>query len=417
MKSHLIKKPLNGSSSLSGRLSNNTDRTIIHVDMNSFFASVEQVCNPKLRGKPIFVCGEGRTIVTTASYEARRFGIKTGMSRQEALRLCPQAVPVIGNHRKYLDTSERIWDILVYYTNKVEIFSIDEAFMDITNIIESFSGGTAVARDIKEKIKEELGLTCSIGIAPNKLLAKLGSDMQKPDGLVVIRKEDIADVLKDLPVDKFCGIGEKTKKKLESIGIKTAKELGDADEGFLRNYFGIIGHFLKNMGRGIDNSEVKCFNSIETVKSVGHSYTLPKNTTDDNILNSYLLWLSDKVGRRMRQAGLTGRVVYFVLRYGDFKTLSKQMTLKHYIDGGHDIYKAALRIMNGVKPFAKPVRLLGVSISGLMPKKEQLCLFTEDKKKLRFQKVVDEIKDTYGEDSLIFSGVQLRRSLKKSVIG
>ena len=183
--------------------------TVLHVDINAFFAAVEQQCHPTLRGKPIFICGnpKTRTVVAACSYEAKAFGVKSGMSVGEALQLCPHAILVEGNPSKYIHTAIRIFAIIKEYSPQMEIFSIDEAFLDVTNTQHLFGGPVEIAKAIKRRIKEEFGLTCSIGIAPNKLLAKLASDMQKPDGLVEIKPDDVEATLRDLPVSELCGIG------------------------------------------------------------------------------------------------------------------------------------------------------------------------------------------------------------------
>ena len=253
------------------------NRTIVHIDQNAFFASVEQQCNPKLRGKPIAVIGSGRTVVTTASYEARAFGVKTGMNTWEARQKCPHLIFVVGDNRKYTHTSSGIVRIFLEYTPLVEVFSIDEAFLDVTGSLRMFGSAERIAGLIKEEIRRQFGLTCSIGIAPNKLLAKLASEMQKPDGLTVILPEDVSRTLERVPIEDLCGIGSRTHKQLALYGIQTCGDLGRFPVDILRRKFGIIGERLHCMGLGIDDSPVVPVEETEEVKSVGHSMTLERD--------------------------------------------------------------------------------------------------------------------------------------------
>src|SRR5512141_3078717 len=217
--------------------------------MNAFFASVEQVSNPKLRGKPIAVVGRShRTVITTASYEARAQGVKTGMNVPEARRACPSLILVVGDNRKYTSANAKMLEVFSRYTPIVEVFSIDEAFLDVTASCLLFGGGADIAQKIKNDIKKAIGITCSVGVAPNKLLAKLASDMQKPDGLTVIEPERVSEVMENLPASELCGIGPNLTATLATMGIKTCGELGRASASALRSRFGIIGERLKLMG-------------------------------------------------------------------------------------------------------------------------------------------------------------------------
>src|SRR5512136_1006250 len=227
-------------------------RTIMHIDMNAFFASVEQQCNPHLRGKPIAVIGSAkRTVITTSSYEARAYGVKTGMNVYEAKQRCPHLILVIGDNRKYTWTSSQIIKIFKEFTPQVEVFSIDEAFLDVTGSLRLFGSAERIAYLIKAGIRHQFGITCSIGIAPNKLLAKLASDMQKPDGLTVIRPEEVSRILETVPVKDLCGVGRKTARQLALYGITSCGDLGRFPVGVLRQRFGVIGERLQQMGRGL----------------------------------------------------------------------------------------------------------------------------------------------------------------------
>ncbi|MEK7680258.1 MAG: DNA polymerase IV, partial [Deltaproteobacteria bacterium] len=221
-------------------------RIVMHIDMNAFFASVEQRVNPKLRGEPIAVIGSSkRTVITTASYEARKYGVKPGMNTYEAKRLCPRITFVVGDNSRYTDASERVINILKDFSPKLEVFSIDEAFIDMTG--QGSTGAKDAAFSIKDRLRKDLGLTCSIGIAPNKLLAKLASDMEKPDGLVVFRDGDAWRILENLPPSALCGIGPKTAMALEAMGIRTCGGLSRFPAGLLRARFGISGERLSLM--------------------------------------------------------------------------------------------------------------------------------------------------------------------------
>ena len=383
-------------------------RRIMHVDMNSFFASVEQQCNPHLRGKPIAVIGSHkRTVVTTASYEARAFGVKTGMTVPEARRCCPDLILVVANNNKYADTCTQLISIYEEYTPVVEVFSVDEAFLDLTGCTRLFGGEEMMARLLKKEIKERLGLTCSIGIAPNKLLAKLASDRKKPDGLVIIKPEEIPSLLENIPVRELCGIGPQLEKYLAEMDIRTCGELGRTKPSLLKDRFGVIGERLHFMGLGIDDSLVIPLEQSEEIKSVGHSMTLGKDIWDREFLNLHLLQLSEMVGRRLRSYGYQGRTVALTIRYSDFTTFEKQLTVKYYISHSADIYQAALRLLSSIK-LGQAVRLLGVSISHLRKEVVQLSLFEEEKKRGLLTQAMDEINGRYGEFTITWGTLLLR---------
>ncbi|HIJ80418.1 MAG TPA: DNA polymerase IV [Desulfuromonadales bacterium] len=378
-------------------------RTILHIDMNAFFASVEQAANPDLRGKPIAVVGgHGRTVITTSSYEARAKGVKTGMAIWEAKRACPELIIVVGDNRKYTHTSTRINEIFRDYTPEVEAFSIDESWLDVTHSLSIFGSAENIAYLIKARIKHLFGITCSIGIAPNKLLAKLASDMQKPDGLTTISPEDVSRVLERMPIKELCGIGRKMERHLNMLSIYTCGELGRYDEAILTGKFGIIGTRLKEMGQGIDNTPVVQFGRQDDVKSVGHSRTLERDIDDPAEIRRFLLQLSEMVGSRARRYNVSGKTIHLYVRYADFfSSWGKQATLKSYINLSDEIYRAALGILNTVE-LEQPVRLLGISLSNLKHQAEQLPLFEEERKKLFATQAMDSINDRYGRMSVTF---------------
>jgi len=373
--------------------------------MDAFFISVEQRDNPSLRGKPAAVCGSlSRSVVTSATYEARPFGIRAGMSTQEAKRRCPQLILVEGNHSKYTETAARIFSILKKFTPLVEVASIDEAYLDITESLLLYNSPFHIAQSIKSQIQEKEQLTCSIGIAPNKLLAKLGSRLKKPDGLVVISKEKVEEILRDLPVSKLHGIGPKLTEALNSIGIFTCGQLGKFPVSVLSKRFGAIGERLYEMGLGLDDSPVVPFDEEEDAKSISHSVTLEEDTSDPNILKKVLLQLSEKVSKRMRREGFYGRRVAITVRYSDFFTFSKQKTLSKWVNSGNDIFKLSSEIFESI-PHPKPIRLLGVGVSLLKKEWCQMDLFEKRGKKDSLLKAMDKVNERFGDWTLTWAGI------------
>jgi DNA polymerase-4 len=384
-------------------------KTILHVDMNAYFASVEQAANPFLRGKPIAVgggVGGKRTIVAACSYEAKARGVSNAMSAWDARKICPDLIMVSGNMDKYIYTSSEIIKIFREYTDRVEVFSIDECFLDVTDTEERFGGAIAIAKDIKRRIRERFHLTCSIGISFNKLLAKLAGELKKPDGLTMIRPEEVPGKLLDIPVAKLCGVGRKLEKYLGEMGIKTFGDLNRYPREKLVKRFGMVcGESLYQIGQGKDNSQVFS-NYEEEAKSMGHSYTLPKATDDIDEVKGYLLRLSEQVGRRLRRDHYKGNVVHLTLGFKDFKFWGKQKKIEDYLDDGYEIYKVAKRILEEPRRSAAgsenprvnlAVRFVGISLSGLTHNLDQINLFEENERKKKILKAVDEINDRYGE--------------------
>jgi DNA polymerase-4 len=373
---------------------------IAHIDMNAFFASVEQRNNPSLRGRPVAVCGTGkRTIISAASYEAKAYGVKTGMPPGQALKICPGLILVTGSGRKYIDTSAKIMALFKNFSPTVEVASIDEAFLDLTtSAAPSFHEAKKTARCIKEAVLYETGLTCSVGIACNKLLAKLGSDLQKPDGLVIITPEESAALLETLPVGKLCGIGPSTTAVLRLMGIRTCGQLGKYPLYLLRRRFGALGEKLHLMGLGLDYSPVIPLERSPKAKSFGHSVTLSRDTSDIGLLSGYLLQLSQAVGRRLRADAACGSVLTLMVRYTDFSITSRQKKLYTPVSHSLDIFNIARDILLNLKPHL-PVRLLGVTLSGIN-RTEQLSLFSMENKRYAVQQVMDDINNRYGDKTV-----------------
>ena len=371
--------------------------------MDAFFASVEQRDNPALRGKPIAVTGGGeRTVITTSSYEARAYGVKTAMTVYEAKRLCPDMILVVGNNQKYAEVCTRLEEICLRFTPDTETYSIDEIFLDITGSHHLFDGPENLAWTLKGTVKNELGLTCTVGMGPNILIAKLASDLAKPDGFRWIGEEAVPAVLETLPVKKLWGIGSHTEEKLRAMGITTCGELGRASLSLLTERFGIVGEHLKAMGSG------KLERPLEVVapdpKSIGHSITFPRDLWKREELTSCLLRLSERVGRRARRYGHKGKTITLTVRYADFKTFTRQTTLLAYTNDTGDIYRSAVAILDGIR-LRKSVRLLGISLSNIAKDGEQMTLFQEEnqEKRAALIKAVDTVNDKFGDRAVTFA--------------
>lgn len=381
-------------------------RIIICVDMDAFFASVEQRVNPALRGKPIAVIGaSGRTVVTTASYEARALGVRTGMNIREARAACPQVIFVTGDTARYTHTARGLQKIFSRYTPDVEVYSIDEAFLDITTTQKLFGGPMEIGRRIKRAVGSMFGIACTVGIAPNILIAKLASDIAKPDGLRWVRQCDMPGVLEALPVDKLWGIGRKTAERLKALGIRTCGELGRAPASMLRSRFGITGEALQAMGMGRCERPIR--QEEADPKSIGHSMTLPRDIWSRDEAATWLLRLAEKVGRRARGNGFKGRKIALTLRYQDFVTLRRQAALPAPTNDTHVILGHALDLYDRIGP-QDAVRLLGISLGCLEPESGQMLLMPEERKRSELLRAMDSVNDRYGRDTVIWAGQAAR---------
>jgi len=391
-------------------------RIIMCVDMDAFFASVEQKANPRLRGKPIAVVGSGsRTVITTSSYEARAWGVKTGMNPYEARQVCPRLIFVPGNNARYTHTCTEMAKIFRRFTPEVEIYSVDEAFLDVTDSHHLFGGPMAIGWEIKKRISDTFGINCTVGIGPNILTAKLASDMGKPDGLNWLRPEHLPKVLENLEVDELWGIGRKTAAKLAELGIRTCGELGRTPASLLRNKFGIHGESLREMGQGVCRRSVRTEEEEDAVKSVGNSMTLAMDIWDRRDFEAYLLKLSEKVGRRARKHSLMGKRVTLTVRYSDFETFTKQATLSGYTNDTHVIYQTVLRILDSFRLKTK-VRLLGVSLSSLLEDPGQMPLMEEERKRRFVLEAMDSVNNRYGEEKISWASYAFLRSSGGNVI-
>jgi len=381
--------------------------------MDAFFASVEQKTNPRLRGKPVAVIGSGtRTVITTASYEARPYGVKTGMTVYEAKKLCPHIIFVVGDNERYTDTCRRLEEIYKRFTPQVEIYSIDEAFLDVTGSHHLFGGPEKICTDLKTIIRQQFGINCTIGIGPNILIAKLASDISKPDGFRWVKEDEVGDLLEGMPVEELWGIGPGIKKRLASLGIRTCGELGRAHLEVLRRNFGIIGVTLKAMGKGIYERPV--IGHEDEPKSIGHSMTLPKDIYKREEIESYILQLSEMVGKRARRYGYAGKVISLTIRYKNFETYTKQKAIPFYTNDTHEIYHYALAILDSIK-LKDSIRLLGVRLSNILKESGQMTLLDDMEKRKSLLKAMDVVCDRYGDHALVWASY-LRRLERPKVI-
>jgi len=338
-------------------------RRILHVDMDAFFAAVEQMRHPELVGKPVIIGGAGdptmRGVVSTASYEARKYGIHSAMPLQRAYRLCPEAIFLPVDYDEYMRVSEKIKDILRSFTPLIENVGIDEAFLDITDIdMES----EEVAKKIKERIKKEVGLTCSIGIGPNKLIAKIASDMKKPDGLTIISEEDIKGTIWPLPARKLWGVGPKTERRLNEMEILTIGDLASVPLESLTEEFGkSYGNYLYESSRGVDESPVITY---WEPKSISRETTFQIDTDNWNVIAKNLAELTRDVVDTVKESGYKGKTVTVKIRFSDFNTYTRAKTLDDFSDSLEIIRKAAFEALGRIE-LKKKVRLVGVRVSSL----------------------------------------------------
>ncbi|WP_077618713.1 DNA polymerase IV [Bacillus sinesaloumensis] len=386
-------------------------KVILHVDMNSFYASVEMAYDPSLQGKPVAIAGnveERRGIIITCSYEARAFGVKTTMPLWEARRKCPNLIVMKPNFERYRSASLAMFDVLRSYTDLVEPVSIDEGYLDITDCYDKGSP-LEIATSIQETVRKTLLLPSSIGIAPNKFLAKMASDMKKPLGITVLRKRDVPTILWPMPVGEMHGVGSRTAEKLATINIFTIGDLAKGNDVQLKQLLGINGERIKQRANGIDKRPVDP-DAISVFKSIGNSTTLPYDSTDEEELQGVIKRLSNSVGARIRRKDMLSNNVQLMIRYADRKTVTRSRKLENPIDQDHEIFNAAKHLWkkhwNG-----EPIRLLGVTAQELIEKQEaykQLDLFSYEKeaKKEPLLKVIDELKGKYGNE-IVSNGIKL----------
>lgn len=383
------------------------ERVIFHVDMDAFFASVEQQRNPHLRGKPVVVCGRPpRTVVCSASYEARAFGVRADMPLFVARKRCPRIHWVEGNLGRYIAVFLRIVETLRKYSPHIEVGSIDEAYLDMTRSQFLFRSPKRAAETIKREIFDDVGLTCSVGVGPNKLIAKLASSRGKPDGLIVISAPEVFDFLDTLPIGHLGGVGAKREEILRSLGIRSCGDIRKFPKNRLRKRLGSFGERLYQMGLGIDEAPVMSLGQEPGPQSFGHFATVPQDTKDGRIISGLLLRLSEQVGRRLRRNRLSGRRVTLTVRFSDFSTISRQKTSRDPLRSGKEIYRRALRIWDSLRD-ERPVRLLGVAVSSLERSTHQRSLFSGPNIEETLETTVDRVNDKYGDFTLTWGSLFL----------
>lgn len=376
---------------------------ILHVDMDAFYASVEVVKDPTLKGKPVIVGGQGgRGVVTSASYEARAFGVHSAMPMVRAHRLCPQAVYLSNDFNSYLEFSKRIREVFESFTPLVEPLSLDEAFLDVSGSIRIFGSPVDIARRIKADIAA-MGLPCTVGVAPNKFLAKLASDAGKPDGLLVVPADRVTEFLHPLPVTALWGVGEKTAEALTRLGLKTVGDIAALPRRTLERAVGdAVGAHLWHLAQGIDDRTVT---PEESSKSVGSEETFARDLDAIDEINREILRLADRTAGRLRAKGLCGRTVTLKVRWSNFKTITRSKTLDHEIDTAAEIYDLARAMFAKLDPDRPRIRLLGVSVSGLAegPPSRQLELGADLVKTPDWQAAsaaMDDLRKRFGDKAV-----------------
>lgn len=392
-------------------------RKILHLDLDAFFCSVEELHNPDLRGKPFAVGGrpDQRGVVASCSYAARRFGVRSAMPMARALQLCPELLIVPSRHGVYSQVSAQVMERLHNLTPLVEQVSIDEAFLDVSDLPDPVED---IARRLQTQIRTELSLPCSIGAATSKLLAKTANDVGKaaargdgpPNAITVVPPGQEAAFLAPLPVGALFGVGPKTAARLEELGIYTIGDLARRSPEEMERRFGRSGFEMVLRARGIDDRPLET--SRET-KSISQETTFARDIRDEHTLKRTLLRLSEGVGRRLRREGMAGTTVKIKLRWEDFTTLTRQVTLPQPSNLDHEIYAAALDLFYSNWPPGRPVRLLGVGVSGLGPPVRQLSFWDQDTEKMRrLNSAIDHLREIYGH-RVIRHADELNRSRKQ----
>jgi DNA polymerase-4 len=383
-------------------------RRIMHIDLDAFFVSVEQVANPKLRGKPVVVGGrpQGRGVVAAASYEARAFGLHSGMPLVTASRLCPQAIFIQGSFPKYRDASQKFMAILADFSPFLEPMGLDEAYLDATGFESIHGSSHQMAAKIKQRVKEELGLTASIGIAGGKVVAKVASEMSKPDGLLEIAEGKEGSFLAPLPITRLPGIGQKTERKLKRLGVTNIGKLSITQLSVLKSHFGASGEMLQRFASGVDDREVE---PPAAAKSISRETTFGQDTRDRSLLKATLRYLGERVGAGLRRKGKRARCVTLKLRYADFTTITRRQTLSQTTDSDQVIFDTGVKLLGQALTGEKqPVRLVGIGVAELVETGEQLdMLDSATRRQEQLNKAIDRIRQKYG-----FTAIQTGQTLK-----
>lgn len=373
-------------------------RWIMHVDMDAFYASVEQRDHPEWRGKPVIVGGRSRRgVVATASYEARAFGVHSAMPAVKARELCPDAIFTAPRFEVYKTVSAEIHEIMLHYAVEIEPLSLDEAFMDISGLCGKYETLGAVGRAIKVEIKEKTGLVASAGIAPNKFLAKLASDLDKPDGLRIIPYGKEKEILASLPVRRLWGVGNVTERKLRNAGFLTIGDIQKAPFAKLASVLGNQASLIQRLSFGVDDRAVE---ASRRIKSIGDESTYEKDLTEPADIDRQIAIHSDVVAKRLRRHKLAGRTISLKVRFASFRTVTRSLSLEEGTDLQEEIYAAALELKKRIY-MNERVRLIGVTASNLAPPLETVDLFsTVREKQAKAAAVMDAIQEKFGEHAL-----------------
>ena len=383
-------------------------RRIMLIDLDAFFVSVEQVGNPQLRGKPVVVGGRAdqRGVVATASYEARKFGLHSGMALRTAARLCPQAVFIEGNFDKYRDASQRFMNILADFSPDLQPVSLDEAYLDVTGFEPTYGSIQLMAAKMKQRIKDELGLPCSVGIAGSKVVAKIAADKSKPDGLLEVAAGSERAFLAPLPVGDLPGVGKKTEQVLHRLGIRTIGQLATMPQTSLKRRFGVFGSVLHDYANGIDDRKVEPHGAV---RSISRETTFGEDTRDRAFLKATLRQMSERVGRDLRGQNKVARCITLKIRYADFTTITRGRTLHQAAEADKVIYDTGVELLEkALDTERQSLRLIGIGVSGLQEQGKQLDMLDPAPMRLeRLNEAIDSIREKYG-----FSSIQIGQTLQ-----
>ncbi|MDO4271068.1 MAG: DNA polymerase IV [Eubacteriales bacterium] len=391
------------------------DRTILHCDCNSFYASVETLLDPSLADGPSAVCGDPESrhgIILAKNEQAKKYGVKTAETIWQAKRKCPELRLVAPHREEYVKFSRRCNELYLQYTDLVDPFGIDESFLDVTGSLHLFGTGAEIADELRRRMRQEIGLTISVGVSFNRAFAKLGSDYKKPDGTTVFSRENYRETVWPLPADTLLYVGKRAMDRLERLGVRTIGDLAACEPALMHSVFGKMGDTLLRYARGEDDERVHSFYEEREVKSVGNSMTFAHNLVGEDECRMGLTALCDNVGRRLRGRGLMCQTVQLIIRDPDFKNRSRQTTLERPTNSTRALIEASMALLRANWTQGRPVRLLSVTATGLLPETqacEQLSLFdaagaaASREKQHQLDQTVDELRRRFGDRSVVFA--------------